>query len=201
MWECCEWMITTPVSYLRGPGFGSQPLDWLSCLRFLDVSRYFLSVGHSATRPFPNIVFKYPVALIYHLFHTMYFRLQCNLLCPLSNGHIVQCNSFNELETPDDGRVQPKHDVLGQLLSYIVCWNMLYEIKAFLCFSFLPKLFLPFVAQLSKPVVPILILILIFLFSFSLLVSYSELFGTDPCSFLICVHILLCYILITFQGM
>jgi hypothetical protein len=28
---------------------------------------------------FPNIVFKHPVALIYHLFH-IYFRLKCNLL-------------------------------------------------------------------------------------------------------------------------
>jgi hypothetical protein len=27
-----------------------------------------------------NIVFKHPAALIYYLFHTIYFRLQCNLL-------------------------------------------------------------------------------------------------------------------------
>jgi hypothetical protein len=30
----------------------------------------------------PNIVFRHLVALIYHLFHTIYFRLQCNLLLP-----------------------------------------------------------------------------------------------------------------------
>jgi hypothetical protein len=52
----------------------------------------------SMTHPLPvkwtnNNVFKHPVALIYHLFHTIYFHLQCYLLAvpiPLTTyfGHI-----------------------------------------------------------------------------------------------------------------
>jgi hypothetical protein len=39
--------------------------------------------------PFPNIVFKHPVALIYHSFH-IYFHVECNLLHshPSSTSHI-----------------------------------------------------------------------------------------------------------------
>jgi hypothetical protein len=39
-----------------------------------ELNRYSQQVTSS------NIVFKHPVALLYHLFHTIYFRLQCNLL-------------------------------------------------------------------------------------------------------------------------
>jgi hypothetical protein len=38
-----------------------------------------LSRKNGCTQCSPNIVFKHPVALIYHLFHA-YFRLQCSLL-------------------------------------------------------------------------------------------------------------------------
>jgi hypothetical protein len=40
----------------------------------LSLTQIYVSSRHH------TIVFKHPVALIYHLFHTIYFCLQCNLL-------------------------------------------------------------------------------------------------------------------------
>jgi hypothetical protein len=59
---------------------------------------------------FSNIVFKHPVALIYHLFHVIYFRLQCNLL-----SHFLLTTCF--------GRTRPSSGVSNslKLLPCMVC--------------------------------------------------------------------------------
>jgi hypothetical protein len=44
---------------------------------------------YNISLPINNIVFKHPVALLYHLFHTIYFRLQCNLI--LSSFLLTTC--------------------------------------------------------------------------------------------------------------
>jgi hypothetical protein len=46
--------------------------------------------------------------------------------------NIVQCNSFGELETPDDGRIRPKHVVRTKgvaIISCIVDGDIFYEIN------------------------------------------------------------------------
>jgi hypothetical protein len=53
-----------------------------------------------------NILFKHPVAPKY-LSYTIYFR-QTMQLFPW------QLNSFGIIETPDDGRLRPKHVVKGR---------------------------------------------------------------------------------------
>jgi hypothetical protein len=47
---------------------------------------------------FPNIVFKHPVALKYHLFR-IYFRLKCNLLTsrPSSTVHVSALYDLHEI--------------------------------------------------------------------------------------------------------
>jgi hypothetical protein len=56
----------------------------------------------------PNIVFKHPVALIYHIFY-IYFRLKCNLLCshPYSTLH--------------DSAAYGHHQVSSSLLKLLHC--------------------------------------------------------------------------------
>jgi hypothetical protein len=60
-------------------GFLGFPLSPSKCLDRCQVRSCYFVLLMQPSR-FNNIVFKHPVAFIYHLFHTIYFHLQCNLL-------------------------------------------------------------------------------------------------------------------------
>jgi hypothetical protein len=63
----------------------------LSSFETIQAPQFKLARNNGCTQclPFPNIVFKHPVAFIYHLFH-IYFRLRCSLLSshPSSSLHV-----------------------------------------------------------------------------------------------------------------
>jgi hypothetical protein len=46
-WEICSWVVDTPASYLRSPGFKSRPRDRLSSLRFCMVFLSPFPIHHS----------------------------------------------------------------------------------------------------------------------------------------------------------
>jgi hypothetical protein len=81
------------------------------------------------------ITFKHPVALIYHLFHTIYFCLQCNLLLspfPLTTcfGHTWSSSGVSNslklvwLDIPYSAIISVN---LTHLMMTMYGWNMLWE--------------------------------------------------------------------------
>jgi hypothetical protein len=93
--------------------------SWLSSLETIKAPEFILSWKNGCTQLFflINILFKYPVALIHHLFH-IYFRLKCNLLSshPSSTLHGSAVYSHHQVSS-----------ILLKLLHYMSKFRITYE--------------------------------------------------------------------------